>query len=156
MDENMFMIGMTSRCYFHRPGWLSKLVEARNQYGPGLYGLCANRETHLLHICCRCYAIDSDDFKSYPYVLNSRMMGFAFETGDGVPIGPAHVWMQKQGKAAKVVMWDGVYDEPEWFTPNNRWRHGDQSNVLVWDKHTDAYANASPEEKERLAAYCLA
>jgi len=153
-NENVFMVGMTSRCYFHRAGWLTKLVDARNKYGPGLYGLCANRETHPLHICCRCYAIDSDDFKQYPYVLNTREMGFVFETGDGITIDPAHVWIKNQGKAAKVVMWDGVYDEPEWFTPNNRWRHGDQSNVLVWDKHTDEYMNASPEEKEKLAAHC--
>jgi hypothetical protein len=156
LEENTFMVGMTSRCYFHRSGWLTKLVEARRGNGPGLYGLCANRETHALHICCRCYAMDSDDYKNYPYVVNTRAMGLAFETGDGIPEGPAHVWMQKRGRVAKVVMWDGVYDEPDWFTPSNRFRNGDQSNMLVFDKHTDAYRDGTPEQRAQLEAYQLA
>ncbi|HUD73959.1 MAG TPA: hypothetical protein VMQ76_02730 [Terracidiphilus sp.] len=153
MEENTFMVPMTSRTYFHRSGWLKRVVAAREHHGPGLYGLCANRETYALHICCRCFGIDSNDFREYPHLINSQEAGHAFETGDGIPEGPAHVWMRSRGKVAKIVMWDGVYDEPDWFTPANRFRHGDQSNVLVWDKHTDGYRDGTQEQRAQLESY---
>lgn len=154
LDSNSLLVVTTTRTYFHKAGWLKQITDAREKYGPGLYGLCANREGYPLHICCRCYGIDSDDLSAYPHSINSREEGHAFETGAGIPEGPAHVWMLNQGKVAKVVMWDGVYDEPDWFTPANRFRNGDQSNMLVWDKHTDVYRDSSPEEKRRIASLC--
>lgn len=147
MTHNNFMVCFTTRHYFYRAGWLKQLCDARRQFGPGLYGLCANRETYPLHICLRCYGIDSDDFKQYPYHINSKERCHQWEVYHCLP------WMRSMGRPCKLVMWDGVYDEPDWFTPANRFRHGDQTNVLVWDRHTDSYRDGSPEHRARLEAY---
>jgi hypothetical protein len=37
------------------------------------------------------------------------------------------------------VTWDGDYDLPEWRKPDNIFRRGDQSNLIVRDRHADAY-----------------
>ena len=58
--------------------------------------------------------------------------------------------IETQGGSVKLVTWDGCYEKKDWFSVPNRFRDGDQSNLLIRDKHSDAYASASPEEKERL------
>ena len=56
------IVAMTSRCYFHRGGWLRRLAAARGAMGmcPGLYGLSGSSEQggHN-HLCLRAYALDA-------------------------------------------------------------------------------------------------
>jgi hypothetical protein len=40
---------------------------------------------------------------------------------------------------------------PHWRKPENIFRRGDQSNLLVWDRHTEIFAKASEEERAKLA-----
>jgi hypothetical protein len=150
-SENALVVFMTSRCHFHRAGWLAKLVEAREKHGPAMYGMAANRETWPLHICGRGTTFDSHDFKFYPHRLDDKARdGQFFEVGKNNPDGTLLDWAERRGLPGKLVMFDGVYDKPDWFKPANRFRNGDQSNVLVWDKHTDIFANADEAEKARL------
>jgi hypothetical protein len=144
MTENNFMVCFTTRHYFWKDGWLKRLCDARREFGPGLYGICANRETYPLHLCLRCFGIDSDDFKRYPFHINSKVRCHEWE------VYYALKWMRSLGHATKLVAWDGVWDELDWFTRPNRWRHGDQSNLLVWDAHSDHFAQADEAEKQRL------
>ena len=147
MTENNFMVCFTTRHYFWKAGWLKAMCDARRQFGPGLYGICANRETYPLHICLRCYGIDSNDFKQYPFHINSKLRCHQWEVYHALP------WMRGLGHVTKLVMWDGVYDEPEWFTRPNRWRNGNQSNLLVFDRHSDSYRDGSPQHRAQLEAY---
>lgn len=149
MTENNFMVCMTSRHYFWKYGWLKNLCDARQQFGPGLYGIRANRENHPLHICLGFYGIDSDDFKQYPYHINSRIRCHEWE------VNHALSWMRSLGHVTKLVLWDGVYDESEWFSRPNRFRNGDQSNLLVLDRHSDSYRDGSPQHRAQLEAYQL-
>jgi hypothetical protein len=141
-----FVIAMTSRCYFHRAGWADPMLAARFNYGPGVYGASgASRQNGIEHLCLRCYGLDASVFNEYPIHLNSRALGPAFENQCGLVN-----WLKGRSMAAMLVYWDGVHTRDTWFEPKNRFRNGDQSNMLVWDRHTDGWANASPEERTEL------
>jgi hypothetical protein len=148
-EANTFALNFTTRCYFHRPGWLKRYMQARKELGPGLYGATTSWEGGHAHVCTRAYGLDSDLFHKYPALIDTRHKGEYFEVGDGSITN----WILEEGFPAVQVTWDGVRhladsrhaDETDIF------RRGTQSACLVWDKHTDAYANADPKEKQRLA-----
>ncbi len=149
--DDAFMVMMTSRCYFHREGWLKAMVDARIKHGSGLYGCSANHDTHRLHVCTRAYAMDAGDFKCYPHKIDSRLRGPLFEIGEANEYGNLMEWMEKyQKKPSRLVFFDRVAERPDWFTVPNRFRDGDQSNMLVLDKHSDLFMGASDEEKALL------
>lgn len=154
-----FMVCCVTRVYFHREGWLARLVEARQTLGPGLVGTSASYEGGRFHLCTRCYAMDSDLFAGYPVVIDSRDLGTFFEIGRGNINGGLADWFLNVLKLP-VSIWffnGGLFFDPKVFplvTENplfkNGFRDGNQSNLLVWDKHSDAYAIASAEGKEYL------
>ena len=155
--ENVFQVCCVTRCYAHRNGWLKELVEAREFWGPGLFGTSASREGGKFHFCTRAYAFDASDFKQYPTQIISRDQGTYFEVYDG----NLHEWFRARNQATVLVWWSGDVNltkarNPinEFYWPNG-YRNGDQSEMLLWDKHSQAYAYASPEEKLRLEKLCF-
>jgi len=151
-EPDDFIVALTSRVYFHRSGWLNHLKEARELYGPGLYGTSASLEGGRLHCCTRCYSMDAEIWNAYPTVIHSRDLGTYFEVGHNNPLGPLSDWVESIGRPAYMVYWSGVRRKPHWTTPDNIFRKGNQEDLLVWDKHTDAYRDADHAEKERLHA----
>jgi hypothetical protein len=155
--ENVFMVCCVTRVFAWQAGWLKRLVEAREKFGAGLFGTSASLEGGSFHVCCRCYCMDSDDFKRYPHKIESRDQGVFFEIGEG----NLAEWFFGQNSQVHVVYWDAICGGGEtsipqdFFTPPNIFRRGDQSNLLVKDKHSQAYENASPEEKRRLEKMCF-
>jgi len=147
-----FLVALTSRVYFHRPNWLDFLRIARELYGKGLYGTSASMEGGIAHCCTRCYAMDCSMWNSYPFLIESRDQGTFFEVGANNPIGSLNDWVEAIGLPTLMVYGDGVRPKPYWFSPENIFRRGDQSNLLVWDKHTLAYREADREEQLRLQA----
>ena len=145
--EDDFMFCCTSRMFFHRAGWGRKLIEAREEYGPALYGLTASWESGKLHICTRGHCLDAKDFRSYPYDIISRDQGTFVEVGGGC----LYEWAKSIGMDSYLVTWDGVKEEKDWFNFPQRFRHRNQENVLVWDRHTKIYHLASDEERQRLS-----
>jgi len=158
MSNDAFQVNMTSRCYFHRPGWLARMVRFRLANGPGLYGVSCSKEGGKLHVCTRAHAYDVDEFKLYPHNITSRDQGVFCELGDGSLTD----WYWSIGKTPQIVTWA---DNSPYFVCSpeihpsqtissecfgNGFRHGDQSDVLVWDRHTDIYSSADDQEKERL------
>jgi hypothetical protein len=148
LTGNPLLICCTSRMYFHREGWADRLLRARESNGAGLYGISASYEGGKLHLCTRGYCLDAEDFRAYPVTLESRDKGVYFECGEGCLLD----WMAKRGREAFLVYWDGVWPKRDWFERPNIFRRGDQSNMLMWDKHTDLYSRADAAEKTRLEA----
>lgn len=148
--ENCFEVNFTSRCYFHRSGWLERYYLARGQYGPALYGIADSLDSHH-HLCTRGHAYDTDDMKQYPHLIDSRIKEYFQESGEGCLLD----WFRSIGRKAYIVSWSGVrevIDRP--VETENGWRCGDQSDVLIWDKHSDIYANASDADKAKLHRIC--
>lgn len=148
--SNTFLIASTSRVYFWKAGWLERMVAARAEHGPGLYGTSAAYQGDRLHLCTRFFGMDVEDWQAYPHVINTRDRGRMFEIGENNPDGNLLEWSEKRGRPARLVYWGGVYEKADWFKPANIFRRGDQSNMLVKDRHTDIYDAASPEEKSEL------
>jgi hypothetical protein len=154
-QENDFQVCMSTRSYPWRDGWLKNLVDARIGHGPGLYGTSISMEGGKLHTCTRVFAADSRDFASYPHEITSRDQGTFVEVYDG----NLYEWFRCKGKQNKVVYGSGAFDadhgpdSPCWTEPNI-FRKGDQSNLIVKDKHTDVYRDASDSEKRRLESIC--
>jgi hypothetical protein len=144
-----FILAMTSRCYFHREGWLRRYMEAREKHGSGLYGASASHEGGTPHICTRAYAMDASLWCSYPHIIDTREKGQKFETGEFC----LTTWAFGKNLPTMQVTWDGEQDEKHWRDPQHTgiYRRGNQNEMLVWDKHSDAFRDASPEEKVRLS-----
>jgi len=142
---NPFLVCLTSRCYFHQAGWLNPLADARLRYGPHLFGCSASRQGGNLHLCTRGYCMDADDFPKDEIL--TRAMGAELECGENNLLRR----FEAQGKHGYVVHWDTVqWQEPGYFTVPNRFRNGNQEAMLIFDKHTDEYRDASPEQKAEL------
>lgn len=140
-----FVVCMSTPVYFHRAGWLDKLIEARKFFGDGLYGPMASYQNRP-HIRTSCWGVDPKTFAQYPFTIDCRekacwaeSFGGIAQTGQNWQISD---WYLAQGKPALLVTWKEVADRAHWRTPENIFRRGDQSNCLVWDQHVDFY-NAS-------------
>lgn len=144
--EEAFLICMTTRCYFHRAGWLERFVSAREKHGVGLYGVSASFEQSP-HICNRAYALDAALFRDYPMEINGRKDAPSFETG------PKSItcFVNALQMPCLQVRWDGIDQPQDWRKPENIFRRGNQEQCLVFDRHTDLYRDASEEEKIKLA-----
>lgn len=119
--------------WFHREGWLKRLVEAWEQHGPGMYGLWAS---YLLrpHLVTTAFMTAPKCLTSYPRPTNKKER-YAAEHG----IYPLWKWVAKQKGATKLVTWDGEWDPSQWRTPDNGLWRGDQSNCLAHCIHTDRW-----------------
>ena len=154
--DHDFQISMPSRVHFHRPGWAARLVEARNRHGRGLYGTSASWESGNLHIRTACYGMDTTDWQTYPHIIDSREKGTFFEIGKDNPIGSLSDWFIDRNQRAWVVYWNTEHDCPTCMMKEaNIFRRGTQENLLVFDKHSDYYANANEEEKRKLEGMCF-
>lgn len=141
-----FVVFCSSQVHFHRAGWLKRMVEAREQFGPGLYGAMASHENRP-HLRTCLFGCDPADLRAYPWMVNSKETSLEFESGKT----GFWTWIRANGRKEVLVAWDGFYDDPDqWRKPDNIFRRGDQSNCLVWDRHTQLYSVADAEAKATL------
>lgn len=148
-----FVIFMSARVFFHRAGWLRRIMDAREKHGDGLYGIMAsceacpvypeNRPNPHLRTCFfgispiimatqQVFTLnDSFDFESGPHSITQRMLG-------------------RDYVVCKLVDWNGEYDIADWRKTTNGFRQGDQSNLLAHDRHSAAYDAATPEQQAML------
>lgn len=151
--KNSLLVGMTSRCYFHRAGWGARYIEARERHGAGLYGASVSREGGKLHVCTRGHAMDSDLWNRFPQNIDTREKGQFFEVGAWC----VTEWAKNAGLKTMQITWDTERDIENAHDPFEQgiYRRNNQSAMLLWDKHTDAYRDSEPEEKLRLAEICF-
>lgn len=157
-----FIIGCTSRIYFHRAGAAQRLIEARMKYGRGLYGAVGSYEACPVDpIAFRCpnphlrtvwYGMDATDWKKYPFIINNRVEAHHFEAGKW----NVTRWFLDRGLPVRMVTWGGEFEVHEFRHPKilNAFRRGDQTDMLVWDKHSDAWAKASAPIKLAWSKAC--
>jgi len=135
-----FAVFCSSQVHFHRAGWLARIIEARTKHGPGLYGAMGSFENNP-HIRTCFFGCDPLFMRRYPNVINSREKSLEFESG------PQNfsLWVDAQGGSVRMVTWSTELQLQHCRDVENGFRIGDQSNCLVWDRHTEIYAKADPE-----------
>jgi hypothetical protein len=146
------LVCFNSSTYVTGDGWLKRFVDAVEANGDGLYGPLASNYI-IPHIRTPCMIFQPHVIRDYPILVNSRedtyrfeVFGFAF-----APEWPNFTqWVRKKGLATMLVTWDGVYDLPHWRDAPNIFRRGDQSNLIVKDRHCEAYEVSDPKNKAML------
>ncbi len=144
------LVCFNSSTYVTGGGWLDKFVRAVYDHGDGLYGPLASYEIQP-HIRTPCMIFQPHVIREYPYEVKSREDTYRFEVF-GFP--PKNInftqWVRDRGMRTMLVTWDGVYDQPDWRKPDNIFRRGDQSNLIVKDRHCSAYEISDTEGKLKL------
>jgi hypothetical protein len=141
--EADFMFCLATPCYLWRNGWLRPFVRAFEEHGPGLYGAMASYE-RAPHIRASAFGCPPRLLRDYPHLIDSYEKTFAFETGP-----TSHTaWVESLGLPVLLVTADGqCWKKEDWRKPPNIFRRGDQSNCLVWDRHTDWYRDSDAKMK---------
>jgi hypothetical protein len=152
--EAELLVCFNSSTFITGHGWLEHFVKAVETHGDGLYGPLASYEI-VPHIRTPCMAFQPHVVASYPQEVNCREDTYRFEVF-GYPDGTPNFtqWCRGQGFQARAVYWSGCHDQPQWRDPENIFRRGDQSNLIVKDRHAEAYEISDVSGKlvlERLA-----
>lgn len=133
-----FVVCMSTPVYFHREGWLKKLVDAREFFGDGLYGPMASNEVKP-HIRTSCWGVTPSTFRQYPHLIDTREKACWAEHADHSRTWQFTNWYALQGKQTIMVTWTGTFSRETWRQAPNGFRSGDQSDCLVRDQHWDVY-----------------
>lgn len=128
--------------FFHRSGWLLRMVEAWNLYGPGMYGFWSS---NLLrpHLNTTGFVCPPALLAKEPWPKN-RKERYEFEHGKNA------FWRRLYNARVpvKLVTFNGAWDPPVWRMPKDCLWKGTQENSLAFCIHTDRWANAKPPEKK--------
>lgn len=144
--DSDFTVFCNSQVHFHHDGWLERLVAAFKKHGEGIYGPMGSYE-RMPHLRTCCVAMPPKLMRKYPFFVNSRPDACRAESGDW----NLTRWFADQRKRTLMVTWDGELEVQDWRKPDNIFRRGDQSNCLVWDRHTKVYAEeATPQYRREL------
>ena len=123
--------------YFHRAGWLARMVEAWNKFGPGMFGFWSSNLVRP-HMNTTGFVCDPALIAAYPFIINTRQDRYDFEHGQQ----PFWKRVVAQGRPVRFVTWDGEWEPAKWRQPPNILWRGDQSNLLAWCIHSDRYNEA--------------
>lgn len=142
--NDVAMVCLGESVYFHRAGWLARIVEAWEQNGAGMYGFFASNLVRQ-HLNTTAFVIGNQLLSTWNEPLNSRLDRYAFEHG------PRPMWerVRSLGKPVGLINWSGVYAPFEWRGHQNGFWSGDQTDCLLWCSHTERFAKAEPETKRR-------
>lgn len=145
--DNPMAIYFGGTAFVQREGWLKKLHEAWDQYGPGLYGTLATYELSP-HINTTGFLCDPKLMVRYPHKVVTKEDRYAFEHRSRA------MWrmVANMGLPVKLVTWDGVYDWPQWRTPDHIYRRGTQSNCVTYFRHSLNFAFADDRTRRYMSS----
>jgi len=142
------LVCCNSWVHFWRSDWLRPMIKAREVHGPGLYGFSASYELGP-HLRTPCFGFAPEVVRSYPVAVRDRTACNGFEAGPLCLTKHA----ERNHYPTLLITPRGALPQLEWRKPVNGFRRGDQSDVLVWDRHTEHYAQASEADKRKLEHY---
>jgi len=130
--------------YFHRAGWLKRLVKTWENTGPGMYGPFSSNLVRA-HLNTTAFFSSPELVRSYPFRAVDRKTRFEFEHGEG------SLWRRSivRNIPVRMVTWDGEWKPNQWRSPKDILWRGDQSNCLMWCSHTDNWHHETPGNKAK-------
>lgn len=145
--ETDLLVCCNTSTYFERSGWLERLVDAASKHGKGLYGPMGSLN-YYPHIRTPCMVFQPDVITGFPWLVKSRDQTYAFECLAGRE--NFTLWCVDRGFVVKQVTWDGEQSIEDWRKPDNVFWKGDQSNVVVKDRHANRYDTGTEESRLQL------
>lgn len=145
-DADM-LVCLGESVYFHRAGWLARLVDAWVKHGPGMYSPFASHCVRA-HLNTTAFACSPKHIAKYPYPVVDRATRYAFEHGENA------MWriLNRLGYPVMMVTWDGEWMPGQWRYPDNIMMRGNQSNCLMFCNHSDRWALAPLHTKLSMSA----
>lgn len=140
------VIGLNSQVHFYRDGWLERLAEAHTKHPRAILGPWGSYERSP-HIRGPCMAFPPWLIRQYPYRIDSREACYKAESGEWNMTR----WATLQGYGTWMVTWNEILSQHEWRKPANCFRRGNQSDCLMWERHSLVWFNASPQDKLNLS-----
>lgn len=139
------LICCNSQIHFWRAGWMERLVAAFEKHGPGLYSPFGSYE-NTPHLRTPCLAFPPKLLRTFPFLVHNRTTANAFESG------PNNVtqWVRQQGLPTVMVTWNEVLPQQAWRKPANCFRRGDQSDLLVFDRHSKLWSELPEGDPQKL------
>lgn len=135
-------VALGESVYFHKPGWLKRIVDTWQHYGAGMYGFYSS---HIAapHMNTTAFATHPRLLREYPLPIRSHGDRYQFEHGHQA------FWryVRNRGMPTKLVTFDGDWDPFLWRYPPNILFRGDQSNCLAWCNHTQRWFETTPENQ---------
>lgn len=92
-------------CFFHRPGWMDRMLCSYRTWGPGLYGFLASNLV-TLHLNTTCMALDPSLFSAWAYPVEQRSERYQFEHSRTEPFWSR---VRSLGKPVRLVTFNGDY-----------------------------------------------
>lgn len=145
-SEYDMMICCGESCYFHREGWLKRMVSTWQRNGPGMYGSFSSNLVNP-HLNTTGFVCSPKLLSKYPRKVQCKADRYEFEHGKF----PFWKFVASRGSPVKMVTWDGEWEPRSWRSPANILWRGDQSNCLMFCIHTDRYATAPTSIKTKWA-----
>ena len=111
--------------YFHKPGWLMRIVDAWQKNGPGMYGPYATNVVRA-HLQTTAFCCPPALLANYPFQVTDKKSRYDFEHGERA------LWRitARRKIPVRLVTFDGDYLPQDWRKPKNILWRGDQSNCL--------------------------
>lgn len=144
-----FLICFNSTTTIQGDGWLERFMDAVEAHGNGLYGPMASLEV-APHIRTPCMAFTPDVMIHYPHTVRTREETYQFESMGFGGTPNVSLFTRERGLPVKMVTWSGVYDLLDCRKPANVFRSGDQSDLIVKDKHAEHYEQSDPSYRAYL------
>lgn len=140
------MTCVNATVYFHRPGWLARMIESIGVTGDGLYGAHGSFE-YQPHIRTSFFWLPPRLLARHGAKVENREQAFDFEYR-------RHCFSQSlytRGVPCRVVTWKASEDRPCWRRGENIYRRGHQRDCLVLDRHCDVFSASQFPERQILA-----
>ena len=140
------LVCLGGHTHFKRAGWLGRMCEAFNEYGPGLYGSSASYYLSD-HIRTAAFWCHPGLIHAYGKRVRTHQERYDFEHGANSITALA----ESLGLGCSMVTWEGIYPKAEWRDPPDIFWRGDQRNSLCYDRQFEVY-DASLGARPFLAA----
>lgn len=141
------MLCLGESVYFHKEGWLKRLIVAWEQHGPGMYGPFASHNVRA-HLNTTAFMCPPAMLLSYPVSVWTRALRYEFEHGTNSMWRRAH----SQNIPVMLVTWDGEWPPGKWRVPKDILWRGTQTNLLMFCNHTERWHNAIKRQKDSWSA----
>lgn len=136
-----WLMCFSSYAWFRQKDWMERFIRARTELGDTLYGSTASGQNRL-HFRGTGFMCKAKHIQAYSVTVTTKIESFDFESGPD----SLTQRMLRQGEIYLVTP-TGAHTSGNSLLIPNGFRNGDQSNILTFDKHTDVYDNAGPEER---------
>lgn len=124
---------------------MERFIQAWMKHGKCLYGFAGSYENNP-HLRGPCMAFPPILARQYPHKITNREQCHKAEWGEW----NLSQWAKRNGYPPLMVTWNEILPQAAWRKPANCFRRGDQSDMLVWDRHSVLWSQLPEGPEKRL------